>query len=201
MGSMPLNPYEPPLIPAEDPTEDGAQVAWPATGAYRYYQTLVWNPATPLPRVCVRSGLPADTIMTITARALIDDDGSLVANPSKSREYDLELPINAAGYKLHDWRLIGMYCLLAGLMCGAIAAYWPGPFRRLDPLFNLMPALTFGLAALSLLALSLHWLARPRKIQLLCVDRTYFQLFGLHPAFLNSLPEWPVPDRDSVRRE
>jgi hypothetical protein len=200
--AMPVNPYEPPLLPADEgATEDEAPVAWPATGAFRYYQTLVWNTATPLPRVCVRSGLAADSTMTITARALIDDDGSLLSRDSKPREYALELPISVSGCKLQDWRHIGMYCLLLGLMCGAVAAFWPGPLRRLDPLFNLLPALVFGVAAVVLLAVGLRWMARPMRIQLLCVDRTYFQLFGLHPAFLESLPEWPVPDRDSVRRE
>lgn len=198
---MSVNPYEPPLISAaEGAPEDEAQVAWPATGAFCYYQTLVWNTATPLPRICVRSGLPADTTMTIKGRPLIDDDGSLAAAGQPPGEYELELPISAAGHKLHDWRHLGIYCMLAGLMCSAAAVYWPGPFRRLDPLFNVMPALTFGLAALALLAVGLRWLARPMRIQVLCVDRTYLQLYGLHPKFLESLPEWPVPDRDSVRR-
>jgi hypothetical protein len=153
-----------------------------------------------LPPVCVRSGLPADATITITGKALIDDDGSLAHHAAKSREYALQLPISAAGSRLQDWRHIGAYCSLAGLMCGAIAAFWPGPLRQLDPLFNIVPAVTFGLAAVLLLAVGLRWLARPMRIQLLCVDRTYFQLFGLHQAFLDGLPQWPVPDRDSVRR-
>src|ERR1044071_4636070 len=132
--AMSVNPYQSPLIsPDEDIADDEAPVAWPATGAFRYYQTLVWNTATPLPRICVRSGLPADSTMKITGRALIDDDGSLPSTRQKPREYELEVPISAAGNKLHDWRHLGIYCSLAGLMCGAIAAFWPGPFRRLDP--------------------------------------------------------------------
>src|SRR6188472_2750089 len=126
---MSVNPYESPSIPADDgpAAEDEAPVAWPATGAFRYYQTLVWHTGTPLPAVCVRSGLPADTTLALTMRPLIDDDGSI--NPAyefKPKLYEVVLPINAAGYKIHDWRRLGVYCLLAGLLCGAIAAYWPG---------------------------------------------------------------------------
>jgi hypothetical protein len=198
---MSINPYEPPLIPAEDALqEDEAPVAWPATGAFRYYQTLVWNTATPLPRICVRTGLPADSTSTLTMRPLIDDDGSL--SPTfdlKTRLYDVVLPINAAGYQAHDWRQAGLYSTLVGLLCGAIASFWPGTLATNSSL-NVIIVVVLGIAAVVSIGAGLRWLAGPVRIQLLCVDRTYLQLFGLHPAFLDSLPEWPVPDRDSVRR-
>lgn len=197
--AMSINPYESPQIPADDSAaEGGAPVAWPATGAFRYYQTLVWNTDTPLPRVCVRTGLPADGTLKLTMRPLIDDDGTVTPLPEfKTRLYEVVLPINAAGYQAYDWRQVGLYVTLAGLMCGAIAAYWPSQGPASAP-FNVLGVAMFGLAALVLLAAGLRWLARPMRIQLLCVDRTYLQLFGLHPAFLDSLPEWPVPDRDSA---
>jgi len=198
---MSINPYEPPLLPAGDGSqEDETAVAWPATGAYRYYQTLVWHTATPLPGVCVRSGLPADSTLTLTMRPLIDDDGSLApAFDLKTRLYDVVLPINTAGYKAYDWRQVGLYCTLGGVLCGAVAAFWPGEMFTRSPIHVVIVVL-LGIAAVISIAAGLRWLAGPTRIQLLCVDRTYLQLFGLHPAFLDSLPEWPVPDRDSVRR-
>src|SRR5262245_4829349 len=120
--AMTVNPYQPPLIPADDGLqEDETAVAWPATGAFRYYQTLVWHTGTALPRVCVRSGLPADSSLTLTMRPLIDDDGSLApAFDLKQRLYDVVLPINSAGYRAYDWRQVGLYSTLVGVLCGAV---------------------------------------------------------------------------------
>jgi hypothetical protein len=198
---MSINPYESPRIPAGDRPQDAeATMAWPATGAFRYYQTLVWNTGTALPRICVRTGLPADAALAFALRPLIDDDGSIAAAYQlKPKLYSIVLPINTAGYKAYDWRKLGLYFSLAGLMCGGIAVFWPAmPFA---PGFDVLGTLLFGLAAVLLLGAGLRWLARPAQIQLLCIDRTYLQLFGLHQSFLDGLPEWPVPDRDSVRHE
>jgi hypothetical protein len=199
--AMSLNPYESPQIPAGDePQDEEATVAWPATGAFRYYQTLVWHTGTPLPPVCVRTGLPADTTLVLTMRPLIDDDGSIhAAYEFKPKLYEVVLPINAAGCKTHDWRQAGLYSLLVGCICGAIAAFWPGDMFTRSSL-GVLTVVLLGIAAVVCIAAGLRWLAGPMRIQLLCIDRTYLQLFGLHPSFLSSLPEWPVPDRDSVRR-
>lgn len=197
---MAVNPYESPLLPAADEPSDDPPVAWPATGAFRYYQTLVWHTATPLPKICVRTGAPADSTEKLTLLPLIDDDGTVPpAFDLKTRLYAVELPIYAAGSKANDWRQTGVICLVAGLVCTVAALVWPASRFTVYP-FNVLAAGLFGFGAVALLAVGLRWLAGPMRIQLLCVDRTYVQLYGLHPSFLMALPDWPVPDRDSVRR-
>ena len=51
----PLNPYEPPTIPAEV-----LEPPWPAGGAYSDGQYLVLHHATVLPPICVKTGRPAE---------------------------------------------------------------------------------------------------------------------------------------------
>jgi hypothetical protein len=190
---MSMNPYESPRIPADDgPPEDDTAVAWPATGAYRYYETLVWHHSSPLPQICVSSGQPADGAIAITLRPLIGDDGSIASKQKpRSRGYQIVLPVKSSACDQGTWRRVGMLALGSGLILGALAAVWNGGFLMIAVL---------GIASITLLACGLRWVVGPVRIQLLCVDRTYFQLFGLHPDFLAALPQWPVPDADSAGR-
>ena len=192
---MAVNPYEPPQTPPEPPDE-ACLVAWPATGAYVYYQTLVWQPDSPLPPVCVRSGLPAEETVVLTLKPLIDDDGSIKpAFELKLRLYDLRLPMHPSAAQRRGQPRLGFCLLLAGAALGMFALGAEG--LTVGPSAGLM--LVAGAAAIVLVGLGIRLMARPAPITLLCVDRGFVQLYGLHPSCLAALPEWPVPDRDSVR--
>ena len=112
---MAVNPYEPPQSPPEPPPDEACLVAWPASGAYAYYQTLVWQPDSPLPPVCVASGLPSDNTLTLTLKPLIDDDGSIKpAFELKPRLYDLRLPVHPSAAQGRSQPRLGLGLLLAG---------------------------------------------------------------------------------------
>jgi hypothetical protein len=190
-----MNPYEPPLTPPES-VRDDLLVAWPASGAYRYHSSLVWHRESPLPKVCVRSGLPANGQLRLSLRALIDDDGSLrPSDAAHAGEYVVMLPINVATQPKTTHQRIGGGLLGIGIVLGLALFLVPGIAGALE--FAPLLYVGVGLTATALVVAGLRLARGPAPIQLLCVDRGFLQLFGVHPTFLAALPEWPVPDEHS----
>lgn len=199
-----MNPYESPRLPSDAGLNDEGEplVAWPATGAYSYYSTLVWHPASPLPRVCVRSGLPSDELMNFVLPPLLDDDGTLPPRlHHRGRKlYDVCLPVNRRASSFKTPRRIALLLLLGGILVALGSSL---PLRSLGlpvpaALDPLVPVVSLLLCAVMVVS-GMRLFVGPPSAFLLVVDRGYLQIGGLHPRFLAALPPWPVPDRDSAK--
>lgn len=189
-----LNPYEPPIIPAEV-----LEPQWPAGGAYCDGQYLVLHHATTLPPICVKTGQPAELEQDYELIGGLPNDGSVPASRERwlgDKVYAIRLPLTR--------RIVRRAALMHGsgislgvLMFAALLA-WACFQPQLRPSISgeavLIGAMVGLIVSVALLTEARH------QLQLECVARGFFWISKVPRRYLQQLPPWPVPQPSFWRR-
>jgi hypothetical protein len=190
----PLNPYEPPNIPAEVP-----EPQWPSGGAYSDGHYLVLHHASSLPPICVKSGLPAELEQEYELLGGLPNDGSVPATRERwlgDKTYAIRLPLT----KRVAWRAKLMHVggISLGVLMFAGLLGWVCFQPQLSPSISgeavLISALVGLIGSVALLTEARH------QLQLECVARGFFWISKVPGRYLQQLPPWPVPRPSFWRR-
>jgi hypothetical protein len=190
----PLNPYEPPLLPAEVP-----EPQWPAGGAYSDGQYLVLHHASSLPPICVKSGQPAELEQDYELIGGLPNDGSVPATRERwlgDKIYAIRLPLT----RRVVWRakLMNAAGVSLGVLMFGVLIIWACFQPRLSPSISgeavLVSALVGLIISVALLTEGRH------QLQLECVARGFFWISKVPKRYLQQLPPWPVPRPSFWRR-
>jgi hypothetical protein len=190
----PLNPYEPPILPAEV-----LEPQWPAGGAYCDAQYLVLHHASSLPPICVKSGRPAELEQDYELIGGLPNDGSVPASRERwlgDKVYTIRLPLTRRVVSRARWMHFGGISLGVLILVGLLA--WAAFHPQLRPSISgeavLITALLGLIASVALLTEARH------QLQLECVARGFFWISKVPNRYLEQLPPWPVPRPSFWRR-
>jgi hypothetical protein len=173
-----INPYAAPIESGGPPT--------PGIGAWREGPLLVMHKDAELPRICIHTGEPAAGAREF--RLAWKGQGDLL-----SRGKCLYLPLR---YDLLRSFARSRLQSLVGLAMGAISLL---TILSLPFLFQLgdwvapavmLSCLAMGFVGVVLWCVNYRHLREPIKLVYGTADYLWFA--GLHPAFLDRLPSWPV---------
>lgn len=190
----PLNPYEPPTIPAEV-----LEPQWPAGGVYSDGQYLVLHHASSLPPICVKSGRPAELEQDYELLGGLPNDGSVPATRERwlgDKVYAIRLPLTR---RVVWWsKLMHAGGISLGVLMFAGLIVWACFQPYLRPAVGgeavLIGALVGLIVSVALLNEARH------QLQLECVARGFFWISKVPKRYLQQLPPWPVPRASFWRR-
>lgn len=190
----PLNPYEPPTIPAEV-----LEPPWPAGGAYSDGQYLVLHHATNLPPICVKTGRPAELEQDYELIGGLPNDGSVPATRERwlgDKVYAIRLPLTRRVVRWAKWMHAGGITL--GILTVAVLLAWvcfqPQVWAAVSGEAILISVLVGLIVSVGLLSESRH------QLQLECIARGYYWISKVPQSYLQQLPPWPVPRPSFWRR-
>jgi hypothetical protein len=190
----PVNPYEPPSLPAEV-----LEPPWPAGGAYSDGQHLVLHHASPLPPICVKSGLPAELEQDYELIGGLPNDDSVPATRHRwlgDKAYTIRLPLTRRVVRrarlMHAGGISLGVLMFAGLLMWACFQPYVRPAIGGEAV--LIGALMGLIASVALLTEARH------QLQLECVARGFFWISKVPKRYLQQLPPWPVPRPSFWRR-
>lgn len=184
------NPYESPSIPA-----GMLEPEWPTEGVFRDGNLLVLKAGTPLPPLCVRTGLPADANLSVSLLCRGANDKSVTPSIRSfwsGVQYSLDIPVSSIWLRKQRWRksmsiflllfgfiVLGLVMLFLLLVLSADRQTWVG----FPTILSFIMLFVGGLLADS--SKPVHFV--------LTISRGFIWIGGADQRYLQQLPEWPAP--------
>jgi hypothetical protein len=188
-----INPYEPPIIPAEI-----LEPEWPTSGCYRDGRFLVLHHASPLPPICIKTGQPAETEQEYELFGGLPNDGSVPATRKRwlcDKIYAIRIPLTQRAVRRAKLLNVVGITTASMMLLALFSLAWFFPLGRNDLGNYVMISALIGLIV------SVGLLSEARQqLQLECVARGFFWISKAPARYLSQLPPWPVPRPSFWRR-